>query len=121
MAGSAFAVIEWFFLGVTASKWIGLPQYASAMRHLQDESRNWGIAVLVLQAVALALSLFSRTHQQEVLPAPRAPLTYVFEKNRWVELLESRLIRAALCILGTIGLIILFAVLAYLWGLLLRA
>src|SRR2546427_8943409 len=39
----------------SASKWIDLPQYASAMKELQNESRNWGIAGVVLESAALAL------------------------------------------------------------------
>ena len=48
-AGAAYAVDRWFLSGVMASKWIGLPQYASAMSQLQMESRHWGIAALVAE------------------------------------------------------------------------
>jgi hypothetical protein len=50
-AASSYAIDRWFFSGVMASKWIGLPQYASAMRELQNESRNWGIVALVFPTV----------------------------------------------------------------------
>lgn len=121
MASSAFAVIPWFFLGLNASKWIGLPQFASAMQKLQHESRTWGIASLILEAVALALSLYPRTQHESPLPTAGAPFAYVLEKNRWVELVEHWFVRAALCILGTIGLVIFFGVIIYFWDLLLRA
>jgi len=57
VTAAAYAVDRWFISGLVASKWIGLPQYASAMKELQNESRNWGIAALVLESAALALSL----------------------------------------------------------------
>jgi hypothetical protein len=57
VAAAAYAVDKWFFLGVTASKWIGLADHAALMRQTQDQSRNWGIAALVLELVAIILSL----------------------------------------------------------------
>jgi hypothetical protein len=57
VAASAYAADRWFFAGLTASKWIGLPQYASAMKELQNESRDWGIAALFLEGTAVALGL----------------------------------------------------------------
>jgi membrane protein YqaA with SNARE-associated domain len=56
-AASGYAIDRWFFSGLMASKWIGLPQYASAMKELQNESRNWGIVVVVLEIATLALVL----------------------------------------------------------------
>ena len=51
-AASSYAIDRWFFSGLIASKWIGLPQYASAMKELLNESRNWGIVALVLEIAA---------------------------------------------------------------------
>ena len=79
------------------------------------------IASLILEVVALALSLFPRTQHERPLPTAGAPFAYLLEKNRWVELLEHWFVRAALCILGTIGLVIFFGVIIYFWDLLLRA
>lgn len=103
MAASAFAVIRWFFLGLTASKWIGLPQYASAMHELQKQSRNWGISALVLEGVAITLSLLPMKTQLKTLPPNATPyITYPRQ------LVDHWFIRAALCIVGTIAMILLF-------------
>jgi hypothetical protein len=51
------AVDRWFFSGLTASKWIGLPQYEQAMAELRAESAKWGVAAVVLGVAAFLLAL----------------------------------------------------------------
>jgi hypothetical protein len=80
-AASSYAIDRWFFSGVMASKWIGLPQYASAMRELQNESRNWGIVALVLEIAALALVL-PRGPKKELAVPKNSPITLVVSMGR---------------------------------------
>jgi hypothetical protein len=105
-AASSYAIDRWFFSGVIASKWIGLPQYASAMRELQNESRNWGIVALVLEIVALALVL-PRWPKKELALPKNFPITLSSERNARTEYLGLGILSAGLCLLGTLGLAIL--------------
>ncbi len=108
MAASALAVTRWFFLGVTASKWIGLPQYAFAMHEIRNQSRGWGMSALVLEGVAIALSVLPmKTRLQTSPPGATPRLTYP------KQIAENWLIRAALCIAGTVAMILLFFFVIY--------
>ena len=116
MAACAWALIQWFFLGLLASKWIGLPQYASAMQKQEQLSRSWGIAGAVLEVVALVLAFFAERQPSIPAPAAHASLTYPFEQNRWMHLVRYWFIRMALVVLGTVGFILLFLVIIYFVG-----
>jgi hypothetical protein len=108
---SSYAIDRWFFSGVIASKWIDLPQYASAMRELQNESRNWGIVALVLEIVALALVLPPWPKKELALPN-HSPITLSGERNARTEYLGRGILNAGLCLLGTLGLAILIPLIA---------
>ena len=110
-AASSYAIDRWFFSGLIASKWIGLPQYASAMRELQNESRNWGIVALVLEIAALALVL-PRWPKDELALTKNSPLTLSTERNVWTEYLGRCISHAGLCLFGTLGLAILIPLIA---------
>ena len=114
-AASSYAIDRWFFSGVMASKWIGLPQYASAMRELQKESRNWGIVALVLEIVALALVL-PRWPKKELALPKNSPITLSSRRNARTEYLGLGILHAGLCLLGTLGLAILIPLLANSFG-----
>lgn len=80
MIVSAYSIMRWFSLFEIATGF-GSELVPFALQ----ESRNWGIAALVIEGVTLALSLFSVRKQPE----------YWF-------------VRAALCIFGTVGIAVLF-------------
>jgi hypothetical protein len=111
VAASSYAIDRWFFSGLAASKWIGLPQYASAMTKLQNESRNWGIVALVLELAALALVL-PRWPREEQALTKNSPLTLLAERNRRRVFLGQCIFRAGLCILGTLVLAVLIPLIA---------
>jgi hypothetical protein len=117
---SGYAIDRWFFSGLTASKWIGLPQYASAMKELQNESRNWGIVVVVLESTALALVL-PRWPKEEIALTRSSPLTLSSERNVWTEYLGQCILHAGLCLLGTVGLAILIPLIANFFGAVIHA
>lgn len=99
------------FSGLIASKWIGLPQYASAMRELQNESRNWGIVALVLEIAALALVL-PRWPKEELALTKNSTLAFSTGWNAPTEYLGRCILHAGLCLLGTLGLAILIPLIA---------
>jgi len=110
-AASSCAIDRWFFSGLIASKWIGLPQYASAMKELLNESRNWGIVALVLEIAALALVL-PLWPKEELALTKNSFLTLSTERNVWTEYLGRCILHAGLCLLGTLGLAILIPLIA---------
>jgi len=110
-AASSYATDRWFFSGVIASKWIGLPQYASAMRELQNESRNWGIVALLLEIAAFALVL-PGWPAKELALIKDSPLTLRTGRNVWTESLGRGILHVGLCLLGTMGLAILIPLIA---------
>lgn len=72
--------------GYAVMRWVSLTGFASEIVPFAlQESRNWGIAAIALECGALALSLFSTRTQSK----------YWF-------------VRAPLCILGTVGIAVLF-------------
>lgn len=113
MIGSAYSLIRWFTAGLIASKWIGLPEYAFAMREMEQQSRRWGIAALILEGIALILSLVVPGHPAVRPTTANAPLTFPFEQNRWKYFVQLRLVRAGLCIFGTIGLVLVWMIAVY--------
>jgi hypothetical protein len=120
IAATGYAIDRWFFSGVMASKWIGLPQYASAMTKLQNESRNYGIVALALGAVALALAL-PRLPKQELVLIRNAPLTLSTERNAWTEYLGRCILHGGLCFLATFAFAILIPLIANFFWTLARA
>jgi len=112
-AASSYAIDRWFFSGVTASKWIGLPEYGSAMRELQDDSLKWGIVALVLGILALALVL-PRWPKKELALPKNSPITLSSSGRnaRTEEYLGRCVLHAGLCLLGTLGLAILIPLIA---------
>jgi hypothetical protein len=115
VAASSYATDRWFFSGLIASKWIGLPQYASAMRNLQNESRNWGIVALVLEIAALALVL-PRWPKEELALTKNSPLTLSTRRNVRTEYLGRCILHGGLCLLGTLGLAIVIPLIANSFG-----
>ena len=106
---------RWFFSGLTASKWIGLPQYASAMKELQDESRNWGVAALSIEIAAFALAL-PRWPKERILLARDSASTLGTEMNVWTEYLGRCVLHAVGCLLGSVGLATLIPLIANFFG-----
>ncbi len=106
MAASASALNRWFVLGLTASKWIGLPRYASAMQNLNTESNRWGIAAIALQCVAILLILPRKPEQAAfVFSTDRLP-GEPFDAHVWIEYLGHCLLRTALCCFITVLLVV---------------
>jgi hypothetical protein len=99
-----------------ASKLIGLPQYADAMQRLQRQSTRWGIAAVVLEIIALASGVLAEDRRDFLQPSAQASLTYPFEQNRWMNFIQHRFIRLALVAVGTLALVVVFAVVIYVAG-----
>src|SRR4029077_905053 len=108
----AYALNRWFFLGLNASKWIGLPQYESAMRGLQNESRHWGIAAILLEFVAVILLLPPTPDQRISQPATEGVPVHSLDHHEWIEYLGRCVLRVALCCAVTIALALVYAFLA---------
>jgi hypothetical protein len=119
-AASGYAIDRWFFSGLTASKWIGLPQYASAMKELQNESLNWGIVVVVLEIATLALVL-PRWPKVEIALTKSSPLTLSSERNVRTDYLGRCILRAGLWLFGTVGFAILIPLIATFFGAVIHA
>lgn len=112
VASSAYALNQWFFLGLTASKWIGLPQFAPAMQRLNTESGRWGIAALALQCVAILMILPRKPKQSaSVFSTERAP-SEPLDAHAWIEHLGHCALRAALCCFITILLVVVYVFLS---------
>jgi hypothetical protein len=101
LAASSYAMDRWFFSGLTASKWIGLPQYASAMSELQNESRNWGIVAMALEFAALA-SVWPRWPKESLALTENSLLNLGAGLNARSEYLGRCMLRIGLCLLGTL-------------------
>lgn len=100
-AGAAYALDRWFFSGVLASKWIGLPQYASEMNRLKAESETWGMAALVAEGLALLLVL-PRWTVERLTPSASSVLTQTPQQNLIAEYAWKCFFRVSLCLLGTV-------------------
>jgi hypothetical protein len=101
----SYAIDRWFFSGLFASKWIGLPQYERAMHELQGQSMRWGTAALLLEIMALALVLpkFSRRNKNDAVDKS---LIASREGNVWLAYLG----KCVLCGGAVAALAIAFAV-----------
>ena len=108
-AACSYALDRWFFSGLVASKWIGLPQSETKMKELQDQSLHWGIIALILGILALALVLPRWPVRAEVRTV-HAPLTTSAEGNVWMEYLGRCILHTGILVLATFGLAILLAV-----------
>lgn len=97
IAASAYAVVRWFILGLTASGWIGLPQFAETMQRVQHQSRNWGITALMLEVVSISFSLLPFRKRVKTVPSSSitSPAVQAQLTDHWAA-------RAALCVLGTV-------------------
>ncbi len=120
MVASAYAMDRWFISGLTASKWIGLPQYASAMKEFQNVSRTWGSRAVILECVAFVL-LLPAWQKQKVVPMKDSMFLVTTNPNARLEFLGRCVLRAALCFLGTLALAILILVIANFFGAMLHA
>jgi hypothetical protein len=119
-AACGYAMDRWFFPGLIASKWIGLPQFALAMRELQNEFRNWGIGALALEIAALAL-VWPRWPEDEPALTRNSPLTLSTGLKARTEYLSRCILHVGLCLLGTLGFAILIPVIFGSFGAILRA
>ena len=113
-ASCSYEVYRWFLSGLVASKWIGLPQYETAMKELQDQSLDWGITALILGILALALVLPCWPVRAEA-KAIHPPMTASAEGNVWMEYLGRCIFRARIIVLATFGLAILIPLTANLF------
>jgi|SRR5579859_2717387 len=100
-AAAAYALDRWFFSGVTASKWIGLPQYAFKMNRLKAESEIWGMAALAAEGLALLLVL-PRWTTEKLTPSASSVLAQPPEQNLMAEYAWKCIFRVGLCLLGTV-------------------
>ncbi len=100
-AAAAYALDRWFFSGVMASKWIGLPQYASAMNKLKAGSATWGIAALAAECLALLLVL-PRWTAEKSTPSANSVLAWPPQQNLTAQYAWKCFFRASFCLLGTV-------------------
>lgn len=100
-----YAIDRWFFSGVMASKWIGLPQYEQAMKELQKESVIWGVLALVLGILAFVLVLPPWPARSNI-EATHHALTATPAGNTWRDYFGQCVFRAGVILFGTFGLAI---------------
>jgi hypothetical protein len=98
---AAYAVDRWFLSGVMASKWIGLPQHASAMNRLQMESQRWGIAALIAEGLAVLLVL-PRWAKEKQVPIATSALTASRKENLPLGYFWKCALRMGFCLAGTL-------------------
>ena len=106
LGACAYAIDRWFFSGVTASKWIGLPQFEQAMKELQKESAIWGVVALVLGTVAFVLILPPWPARFKI-EATNGILTATPAGNIWREYFDQCVFRAGIILFGTFGLAVM--------------
>jgi len=99
----AYAVDRWFFSGVMASKWIGLPEYEQAMKELQKHSVIWGDVALVLGIVGFLLILPPWPVRPKI-EVTHGILTATPEGNIWTEYFGQCIFRAGITLFGIFGL-----------------
>jgi hypothetical protein len=112
LVGSAFALSEWFSLGVAASGWIGLPQFAPAMQKLNTESGRWGLAALALQCVAILMILPRKPKKSAPAFSTGWPPSEPLDAHAWIEHLGHCVLRTALCCFITILLVVVYVFLS---------
>ncbi|MGA8143932.1 MAG: hypothetical protein WB987_08605 [Candidatus Acidiferrales bacterium] len=110
---AAYALDRSFSAGMIASKWIGLPQYASMMHDLQKESRLWGVAALVLQSAAVLLSVPNKRKRQSPGTGFGSLPDNAFYDSEWIEYFGKFALRVILCCVATIALAVSYLLLAW--------
>ena len=65
VGGCSYALDRSFAAGLTASKWIGLPQYEQAMHELRRQSERWETAALALGTLEFVLVLPRLPHKNK--------------------------------------------------------
>lgn len=100
---SSYAADRWFLSGLTASKWIGLPQYEQAMTELRTESAKSGAAAVVLGIVAFLLAV-PRWPARVKSDATRPVLTSGSDGNILKAFLLQCLLRAGIVGIAVFGL-----------------
>jgi hypothetical protein len=103
VAACSYAIDRWFFSGLVASKWIGLPQYQQAMRELQSQSEKWGIAAVILGIVAIPLTLPDWSVEAKG-DSGRSTITAGPGPNPWIDYLGRCAVRAGIFLILTFGL-----------------
>jgi hypothetical protein len=106
VAACSYAIDRWFFSGLVASKWIGLPQYEQAMKELQNQSEKWGIAAVILGIVAIPLILPDWPVEGKG-DAGRTTITAGPGPNPWIDYLGRCAVRAGIFLVLTFGLAVL--------------
>jgi hypothetical protein len=99
MAAAAYAAIRWFFLGVTASKWIDLPQFAVQMRETLIASRNWGLSAFALECTTVALCLSIKKTR--------------LQAGSYADILSHWVFRVIYCVAGTVAMVFLYLFFVY--------
>jgi hypothetical protein len=112
VAGSAYALSRWVFLGVAASGWIGLPQFAPAMEKLNTESGRWGLAALALQCVGILMILPRNPKKSAPAFSTERSPSESLDAHAWIEHLGHCVLRTALCCFITILLVVVYVFLA---------
>jgi len=114
VAACSYAIDRWFFSGLVASKWIGLPQYEQAMKELQSQSEKWGIAAVILGIVAMPLILPDWPVEAKG-DAGRTTITAGPGPNPWIDYLARCAVRAGIFLVLTFGLAVLIPLAANLF------
>jgi hypothetical protein len=113
-AACSYAIDRWFFSGLVASKWIGLPQYEQAMKELQSQSEKWYIAAVILGIVGLALML-PHWPVEAKGDTGRTTITTSAVPSPWIDYLRRCVVHAGIFLLLTFGLAILIPLAANLF------
>jgi hypothetical protein len=114
VASCSYSIDRWFFSGLVANKWIGLPQYEQAIKELQSQSEKWGTAALILGIVALALML-PHWPVEAKADLGRATITASPGPDPWIDYLGRCVVHAAIFLFLTFGLAILIPLAASLF------
>jgi len=113
-ASCSYAIDRWFFSGLMASKWIGLPQYEQAMKELQGQSEKWGIAAVILGIVALVLIL-PHWPVEAKGDTGRSTIAASPGPNPWINYLLRCAVHAGILLFLTFGLAMLIPLAASLF------
>jgi hypothetical protein len=106
VAACSYAIDRWFFSGVVASKWIGLPQYEQAVKQLQSQSEKWGIAAMILGIVAIPLILPNWPVEAKGAAGPTT-ITVGPGPNPWIVYLGRCAVRTGIFLVLTFGLAVM--------------
>ena len=102
----SYATDRWFFSGVMASKWIGLPEYEQAMKELQKQSGNWGVVAIAFGIVAFVLIL-PRWPARSRIETTHGILTASPEGNIWTGYFGQCAFCAGIILFGIFGLAVM--------------